>query len=154
MIYDGLRSADRAVRAGSLELFEHVAPDGLREGIVAMVDDAPAADRLQTASAFHDAPMRGRVTEIDALFDGEAEDRRRAPAALEAAYSEVLAEMLEAQSDVLRSVASYHAGELGIVRLNAKPVAAPDAPRSSLSELNDRELDVLAQRSRLELGRA
>jgi hypothetical protein len=155
MIYDGLRSADRTVRAGSLELFEHVVPDALRAGIVAMVDDAPAADRLQSASDFYEAPLAVRVAEIDALYAGEAEERQRAPAALEAAYADALGAMLEDSSDVLRSVASYHASELGLERLNAKLLRSlPAAQRTSLSELNDRELDVLAERSRLELGRA
>ncbi|HEY6558245.1 MAG TPA: Npt1/Npt2 family nucleotide transporter [Polyangiaceae bacterium] len=154
MIYDGLRSADPAVRAGSLELIEHVVPDAIRDGIVATVDDAPAAERLANASRFYDAPMRARVVAIDALLAGDAEDIQRAQALLEAAYAEALAEMLGDRSEVLKSVASYHASELGLQGLNPKLFStAPTEQRSSLSELNDRELDVLAERARLELGR-
>jgi len=155
MIYDGLRSADRAVRAGSLELFEHVVPEAIRDGILAMVDDAPPAERLTNASSFYDSPARLRVAEINELYAGETEDRRRALEAMEAAYAEALGDMLDDASEVLRSVASYHASELGLERLNAKLLlATPGAPRSSLSELNERELGVLAERTRLELGRA
>jgi hypothetical protein len=134
MIYDGLGSPDATVRAGSLELLEHVVPESMREGVLALVDDAPRAERLLRARAFYEevgAPPLTLLGETPAE-DSSAEELR---AALGEAYSEALEQMLDDERPVLRSVAGYHAAELGIERLENKIASRRVAPRAELNEL-------------------
>jgi AAA family ATP:ADP antiporter len=81
-IHRGLRNSNAKIRAGSRELLEHVLPPNLRTRILALVDDAPEEARL-------------------------AQLQRAA-----VAYDEVLAAFLESSSQTVRSLATYHAGEL------------------------------------------
>ncbi|HET7294501.1 MAG TPA: HEAT repeat domain-containing protein [Vicinamibacteria bacterium] len=85
-IHRGLGNADRRVVAASLELLRNLVDDPLRETLMALVDDLPDAERL-------------------ARIPGE----RR----LEADYRDLLASMVETGSSSLRSLAAFHARELG-----------------------------------------
>jgi AAA family ATP:ADP antiporter len=87
-IHRGLRNTDPKVRAGSRELLENLLEPPLRDAVLALVDDVPDEDRLARA--------------------------RPELAALAVDYDALLATLLEHPSETLRSLAAYHAGELGL----------------------------------------
>jgi HEAT repeat protein len=85
-IHRGLASTSPKLRASSLELLEHLLTPALREPILALVDETP--DDVRVA--------RGGV--------------HYRPGALD--YPALLAVLLEAPGDTLRSLAVHHVGEL------------------------------------------
>jgi AAA family ATP:ADP antiporter len=87
-MYLGLESRDAATRASSRELLEHILDQPLRNGVLALVDDIPDAERLADVAPFHQA----------------------APLAYEA----LLAVLLESGGETIQCLAAYHAGELGL----------------------------------------
>lgn len=90
-VHRGLRSADPKLRASSRELLEALLRPPLRRPVLALVDEAPDAERLARAGGHHGAPP------LD--------------------YPGLLAVLLDAPGDTLRSLAVHHAGELGYVTL-------------------------------------
>lgn len=85
-IHRGLGNADRRVRAASIELLRNLVAAPLGETLIALVDDLPAAERL------------ARLPQV------------RAP---ELDYQGLLASMMRTGSSSLRSLAAFHARELG-----------------------------------------
>jgi hypothetical protein len=101
-IHRGLANADPRVRAASRELLENLLEEPLRGTLIALVDDLPPAERL--------ARVSGRA------------------AARPDDYAVLLAQMTRVDSPSLRSLAAFHAGELGIaVAAVAGPFAAGSA---------------------------
>ena len=92
-IFRGLRSKSAKARASSRELIENLLSPPLRDWTLAIVDDAPDAERLARAAPLH---------------------VRRFPP-----YETALREILAQGDDTLRSLVAYHACELGIVSMRA-----------------------------------
>jgi AAA family ATP:ADP antiporter len=84
----GLTSTSRRARSSSTELLEFLVTPELRTGVMAIIDDADDATRLQGASSFHP------------------------PADLD--YEAVLQQLLEQPSRSLRTLAVAQIGELGL----------------------------------------
>jgi ATP:ADP antiporter, AAA family len=93
-IHRGLRNSNPKVRSGSRELIENVLEPPLREAVLALVDDAPAAVRLTQATHYYQAPP------LD--------------------YEAVLITLLEGASETAQSLAAYHVGELGLTTLRGR----------------------------------
>jgi len=143
MIYDGAKSPLPKIRAGSLELLEHVAPDGVRDGILALIDQAPDEERLTNALVFYDPPSHTRFDELRAALSAGS---RLSAASVQALYSTVLGEMLHDPSGVLRSVAGYHIAELGFGELSEQVAAASMHGRDTITSLTERTLRLLEGR--------
>lgn len=90
-VHRGLENADPRLRASSRELLEHLLRPALRGPVLALVDEAPDLARLARAGSF--AP-RG---------------------ALE--YEGLLAALLDAPGDTLRTLTVHHVAELGLAGL-------------------------------------
>jgi len=56
-VFDGLRSDDRQLRAGSIEMLAHVVDDELRPGLLAVVSFGDAEERLADACEYHTPPL-------------------------------------------------------------------------------------------------
>ena len=93
-IHRGLESDLPENRASAHELIEAALAPPLRDTLLAFVDDLPVARKLASGRAFYTARTRS--------------------------YDDLLDEFLERGSLVLRSLAIYHIGELGLVQLRAK----------------------------------
>ncbi len=93
-VHRGLGSADPKLRASSRELLEHLLGRRLREPVLALVDEAPAAERVARLARTQPARAMG--------------------------YQDVLAALLEAPGDTLRTLAVHHAGELGAAALRSR----------------------------------
>jgi ATP:ADP antiporter, AAA family len=93
-IHRGLESSNPKVRAGSRELMEYLLDAPLRDGVLALVDEAPDTDRLARALPFYVPRPLG--------------------------YEELLSTILEDPSETLRSIVAYHVGELGLVSFRAR----------------------------------
>src|SRR6185369_15506177 len=81
-------------RATSVELLENILSEPVRSAVLGLVDDCADELRLIRAGRYH------RVKPLD--------------------YAELLWQLAEGESDALRELARYHAGELGL-ELTAKP---------------------------------
>ena len=118
IMYTGLRSSDRRVRATSRELLENVVEEPLRTGLVAMVEDMSAARRLSEAAPFHAPASRQELErilqELDSLDTALAAWAR---GRLERLHVVALRDMLLDSSDPLSSVASYRIAELDVDEL-------------------------------------
>ena len=93
-IWRGLGHADRETRSSSRELLESMLPRAIREPVMALVDDAPDAERLARAGAAYRASQIG--------------------------YEEVLRRLLADRSTSIRSLVVYHIGELGLTELQVE----------------------------------
>ena len=97
-IHGGLWNADRRVRAASRELLENLLEEPLRGILMALIDDLPPEERL-------------------ARIPGHQQPRHD--------YQDLLAQMATVESPSLRSLATFHAGELGFAMAAAAgPFAA------------------------------
>ena len=97
-IHRGLLNADRRVRASSRELLENLLEEPLRATVMALVDDLPDEQRLTRI------PGEPRVDDD---------------------YRGLLSVLVESRSSSLRSLAAFHAGEIGLpVPAVAGPFAA------------------------------
>ncbi len=112
-IHRGLGNTDRRVRAASRELLENLLQEPLRGTLMALVDDLPPAQRL--------ARIPGHQPRHDD-------------------YQDLLAQMAAVESPSLRSLAAFHAVELGFgVAAVAGPFAAATTPPTTvLEEANGR----------------
>ena len=102
-IHRGLRDADRRVRAASRELLANLLQDPLRETVTALVDELDDRQRLARL---------GAVSEIEPADD----------------YASLLTLMVETGSPSLRSLAVFHAREIGI------PVRSVNGPRAVVGQ--------------------
>lgn len=119
LLWVGLRG-DRKERAASSELLSHALSGGLRDAVVALVSDAPDADRLARASA----ALSLEPSHPD--------------------YARRLAAMLEDPSEAVRCIAAHHIGELGLTdMIDLLEQAKPEEP-SFVTEAIDRALGLLA----------
>jgi hypothetical protein len=108
-IHCGLGNADRRVRAASRELLENLLEEPLRGTLLALVDDLPPEERLARIPG-HQPPRHDD-------------------------YQDLLAQMAGVESPSLRSLATFHAGELGFaVAAAAGPFAAVTTPPSPVLE--------------------
>jgi AAA family ATP:ADP antiporter len=108
-IHRGLWNADRRVRAASRELLENLLEEPLRGTLVALVDDLPPKERLARILG-HQQPRHDD-------------------------YQGLLAQMAGVESPSLRSLAAFHAGELGFaVAAAAGPFAAATTPPTPVLE--------------------
>jgi hypothetical protein len=89
LLYDSVHSDDAVTRAAGRELLEQLLPARWRGAVLALVDDAPEADRLASGAPFYKA------------------------AALD--YDTLLVQLAAHPSEAVASLASYHAVELGIL---------------------------------------
>jgi len=105
-IYRGLRSGSAKVRAGSRELLENLIPPPTREAVLAMVDEAPEAERLARATSVY----RGQPL----------------------SYDELLARLIEEPAETVRCLAVYHVGELGLDGLRPRLEAVREEPTAGL----------------------
>jgi AAA family ATP:ADP antiporter len=85
-LYRGIRSSDPSLKAGSLELVDHLLRTPLREAVLATVDDLPPEERLLRAGPYH--------------------ERR------DLTYERVLLDLLRRPGVGLRTLVVYHIGEL------------------------------------------
>jgi hypothetical protein len=100
-IHRGLTNADPRVRAASRELLENLVEEPLRGTLLALVDDLPPAERLER--------LLGAAVRHDD-------------------YERLLSEMARVDNPSLRSLAAFHAGELGLaVAAAAGPFTTPAA---------------------------
>jgi ATP/ADP translocase len=119
-IYRGLRRPSAKVKAGSRELLENLVAPPLRQPLLALVDDAPDAERLQRAAPLY------------------------VPRPL--AYEELLGLILEQPGESLRCIAAYHVGELGLVNLRPRLESFRLAETGFfLSRVIERTLAILAR---------
>jgi hypothetical protein len=111
-IHRGLWNADRRVRAASRELLENLLEEPLRGTLMALVDDLAPEERL-------------------ARIPGQQQARHDD-------YQALLAQMAAVESPSLRSLAAFHAGEVGFpVAAAAGPFAAVTTPPTPLPEVAD-----------------
>jgi ATP/ADP translocase/HEAT repeat protein len=93
-LYRGLKSRNAKVRASSRELLENLLRPPLRDAVLALVDDAPADKRLAAAADF--------------------------VGFLPTSYERLLGALLDEGDETVRSLAAYHAGELGLSGLRPR----------------------------------
>jgi AAA family ATP:ADP antiporter len=118
-MHRGLRNDNAKVRSDSRELLENLLDPPLREAVLALVDDAPAEQRLARAQAYY------RASSLD--------------------YEAVMGRLLEQPGETLQSLAAYHVGELGLTTLRGR-LEAIDLRRTgpSVSRVIERALRLLA----------
>jgi hypothetical protein len=109
IIYDGFRSNDPKVRAGSRELLAHGIPESLRPGVLALVEETSPRDRLKRAVEYYQPPDHERWEgALAALADGE--DPAAAQRELDAIERAALAAMTTDDDVIVRSIATYYVG--------------------------------------------
>src|SRR5262245_59444766 len=119
-IYFGLRNNDARVRSSSRELLENLVRPPLRVPLLALVDDAPDWDRLQSAAPFYSPRL------VD--------------------YETLLARILDESGESMRCIAIYHVGELGLVELKPRLLSfRPEETGFFLSRVVERTLALLKQ---------
>jgi AAA family ATP:ADP antiporter len=107
-VHRGL-SAGKDARATSMELIENVLREPLRSATRALVDDAPAVERLRHSGSFHDP--------------------------LELDYAGLLSYLIESDSESVQDVTVFHLGELrrGDFRERIARLPNPDGTRSDVT---------------------
>jgi hypothetical protein len=132
------------MRAYGRELLQNVAPEPLGQGILAMLDDVPDAERLALAATFYDPPGRAELSELARRLEG-AQDREREELELEmlSVYSQCLQAMLTGSGEVLRKIASSHVAELGLGKLPEPLAAGAGRRESNLRALFEQSLRIL-----------
>ncbi|HSB61856.1 MAG TPA: hypothetical protein VLI67_09060, partial [Vicinamibacteria bacterium] len=119
-IYRGLRNPSAKVKAVSRELLENLVAPPLRDPLLALVDDAPDAERLPQAAPYYQARALG--------------------------YEELLGLILEQPGESLRCIAAYHVGELGLKELRPKlETFRPADTGFFLARVIERTLSLLAR---------
>lgn len=117
-IHLGLASRDRRVRSSSRELVDNVLLPPLRAVVSALVDSAPADERLAAAAPFYSAKARS--------------------------YEQVLVEIIDSGSRTLSALAIFHVGELGMTALRPRLVELRALGSGLLPEVIDRALELLS----------
>ena len=123
-LYRGLRSPRPDVQASSRELIEKLLSGSLRDAVLGLMDNAPAEVRLRSAGPYH-SPT-------------------------EKSYELVVQDLVSVSSESIRSLAMYHAAELGLSRLQAhiEALAGVDTPAAS-RRIAERALEILERSPRL-----
>lgn len=98
-MYRGIRSANKALRASSMELLQHVLEPPLRDPVLALVDDVGDNERLRRAGPF--APSQKQ------------------------SYPELLSQLLEKGGVGMRCLVVYHIGELRLGALREQIAMLP-----------------------------
>ncbi len=104
-LYRGLKANNPKVRASSRELLENLLRAPLRDAVLALIDDAPAEKRLAAAGDF--------------------------VGFLPTTYENLLGRLLDEGDETVRSLATYHAGELGLAHLRGRLEAFREAGPSA-----------------------
>jgi AAA family ATP:ADP antiporter len=112
------QALDRAVRIVALE---H--PREVLNGIVHAVRSRDRQVRAESRELLENVSERSFAAALSALLDDEVDDERRVelaraalrqPAALQRDYVSLLRELIDDESEAVRCMAAYHAGELGL----------------------------------------
>jgi AAA family ATP:ADP antiporter len=119
-IRKGLRSPSADARARGRELLEHALVGRVRMAMMSLLDDAPDAERLAGAAAFH------------------------SPADLD--YEGVLVGLLDSGGAALESLVVYHVGELRLTGLRSRVEAISAASESGLRDIVRRTVAALGLR--------
>jgi len=128
-IYRGLYNPSAKVKASSRELLENLVAPPLRDPLLALVDDAPDADRLVRAAPYYETRRLG--------------------------YEQLLELMLDQPSESLRCIAAYHVGELGLTQLRPRLESfRPNDTGFFLARVIERTLALLARSEGGALARA
>jgi ATP:ADP antiporter, AAA family len=138
IIHDALRGKDTKSKASSRELLENVVPSPLREGILAMVDDAQPRQKLKAAREIFDPRGRELFDRVMARIreSEDAENLRE----LGLVYADTLRSMLADPSLALRSIVGYHVAELGLEDLIKEVRLAQGHQSDALHEIAERAL--------------
>jgi ATP/ADP translocase len=119
LLWHGLQSEDRRIRAASREVLSHVVTGRERSAVLALVADGSDEERLaDVLTALGTKPERPT-------------------------YQERLVSMLQDRSEAVRSIAAHHIGELGLTELKGSLERARPKQRSYLSEVIERALSAL-----------
>jgi ATP:ADP antiporter, AAA family len=120
-IYRSLWNRSPKVRASSRELLENLIEPPLRGALLALVDDAPDAERLRRGAPLY------------------------TPRPLD--YESLLALILEQPGESLRCIAAYHVGELGLTALRPRLEKLKPSPETGffLARVVERALDLLSR---------
>ena len=116
-IHGGLRSPNSGTRSTSRELIHGVLPTGIREALMGLTDELPESDRLAACHAYY------KPEPVD--------------------YETLLLKLVDESSATLSSLASYHAGELGIRVLRDRLEHRQPDRQTWLVNLRRRSLDML-----------
>ncbi len=100
---------------------EHALQGVVREVVLALIDDAPAADRCAAAASALDLELA------------------------ELSYEECLAHMVVDPSDTMRAITAHHIAELGLTELTSKLEENPASPGSAVAEVFDRAIEALRE---------
>ena len=143
IIYDGLRSQDDKAKASSRELLSHVVPEGVRDGILAMVDDTSLRTKLKKAESYFVPEGRPLFLNVLARLraEGDTADNRRE---LGLVYADTLRAMLAVPGDALRSIVCHHVAELGLEPLLEEVARAADHSSDVLKEVADETLGLFS----------
>ncbi|MFK8004229.1 MAG: hypothetical protein AB8H86_31980 [Polyangiales bacterium] len=118
-IFRGIRSERADVRSSGRELVESFLEPHIRDAVLGLIDDVPDEERLRTSGAFHE------------------------PSKLD--YESLLRELIETDSDSLRSLSVYHVGELGLTKLRPRLEALDPAPESALATVVRQAIETLGR---------
>jgi len=119
-IYEGLQSRDEAAQASSRELLEHVVPARWRAAVVALAEDGSSADRLAEGRPYYAPP--------------------------ELTYDQLVVELMDHRNDTVAALASYHAVEIGLTGIGARPHRPVGEELSGIGSLRRRSLQQLRDR--------
>jgi hypothetical protein len=117
-IYLGLRSENRELHAGSVELIENLLQSPLREAVTGLVDDLGVEERLDRGRGFYQARPMTRVETLEAILD--------------------------AGGATLKALAAYQVGTLRLARLRDRLVKLTGAG-GFVAEAARRGLELLAR---------
>lgn len=143
IMYSGLRSSDRTLRASSRELLVNVVDEPLRRGLAAMVEEMPPEERVAEAAAFFEPPgFREFAQAVGDVASTDASVAVAARARLDKLYIATLRDMLMDPSDALSSVAAYRVGELGVEELKSAVETREARGRGAFTRLSARNLEI------------
>lgn len=147
-LFAALGSSDPRLQNSGRELAEHIVPEPLRAGILAMYMDASMERRLSAAARWRDPPGRARFEQVTSRL-ALAADAARAKllGELSALHVESLRTLVLDPSDALRGVASYRIAELGLEELESELRSSAFSPTGALGELSAEALSLLERQS-------
>jgi AAA family ATP:ADP antiporter len=125
-VFRAIRSSSANVRSSGRELLENLLEPPRREAILGLADEAPERERLELAGAYH------RVSGAD--------------------YETVLQALLETPSQAIKSLAVYHAAELGLRRLQPRIELLTEPRYGLLSGVARTAIEWLAELERRQLA--
>lgn len=123
-VFRATSSANANVRSSSRELLENLLEPPRRAAVLGLIDDAPERDRLAQAGAYRARPVD---------------------------YEGVLQALLDKPSPAARSLAVYHAAELGMSRLRPRIERLTEPEHGLLSSVARTAIEWLSELGRREL---